>query len=99
MGCNCIKCRAELAVVVPDDVYRLLAVRRGFQQLLSNPELRRMSSDVEVNDPPRMQFDDEEDVKVPKDKIDNRGEITCLDLREIIERYAKLFLKLSEFLD
>jgi len=69
-------CRAELAIVVADDVFGFLPIGRGFSKLLSNPELRWMSSDVEVNDPPRMQFDDKEDIEMPKDKVDHRHEIT-----------------------
>jgi len=54
---------AVLGVVVEDEKFDWRLVRKGFSQLLHDPDARRVTRDVEMENTPPIMTDDKEDVK------------------------------------
>ena len=63
---------AELAIVVADQIPRMLSKRSSFAQLLSDPGIGGMPCHADVNHPSRAEFNDEKGIQLPEGNVDNR---------------------------
>jgi hypothetical protein len=54
----------------------MLAKRRGLPQLLGKPSIGWMTGNTDMHDAPRMMFDNEKGIELPKGSIDRWKEIT-----------------------
>ncbi len=81
--------RPVFAVVVADEVPRMLPERRGLAQLLGDPGIRRAARDADVDDPPRAERDHEERVHRPEAEIRDGEEIAGPDVRGVVAQEGR----------
>lgn len=74
----------ELAVIVPDQIFRHLSVRRCLPELLSYPPIGWRSCHAEVDYPARAKLYDKEDEEGPKEQVVYWQEIACPHLVSMV---------------
>ena len=83
-GGDCRKSRPILAVPIIDEVLRRLSPGCGFAQLLSDPDIGWVRRHRVMDEVSRLNLDDYEDVKRPKQEVMDDGEIAGPDLPSVI---------------
>ena len=59
----------ECAIIIPDQIFWGLPIRRGLPQLLRDPGIGGRAGHIDMNHPPRLQFDEEKGKKRTEEKI------------------------------
>ena len=59
----------KLAIIIPDEVLRLLAIGGGLPKLLCGPSVGRISCDADVDHSASFQFDNEEGKQRAKEEV------------------------------
>ena len=67
-----------------NEIPGMFTPRGGFAQLLGDPLIRRGTCHRNVDDPARVQFDDNENVDGSEEQIVGRGEVTTPDLPGVV---------------
>jgi hypothetical protein len=69
-GCrHTSKARPKFVVVISDQIFRCLSIRRGFSQLLRHPGIGRRACHAHMDHLARLQFDEEEGTERSKEEI------------------------------
>ncbi len=66
----------EFAIIIPDQIFGYLPIRRCLPQLLRDPEIGRRSRHVHMDYLPRLQFDDEKGKQRTEAEIGHLQKIT-----------------------
>jgi len=67
--CHARKILPEFAIIIPDQIFWGLPIRRGLPQLLRDPGIGGRAGHIYMNHPPRLQFDEEKGKKRTEEKI------------------------------
>src|SRR5215471_903385 len=63
---------SKFGIVISNEIFRCLPIRRGFSQLVRRPSVGGSSCHADMDHPSRLQFDDEEGKEWPKEKVSHR---------------------------
>ena len=69
--CCCHSCKMlpEFAIIIPDQIFWGLSIRSGLPQLLRDPGIGGRACHIDMDDLPRLQFDDEEGKERTEEEI------------------------------
>ena len=77
---NASEVLSEFAIVVAEQIARVLSKRSSFAQLLSDPGISGMPGHTDVNHPSRTEFNDEKGIQLTEGNVANRQKIARPDL-------------------
>ena len=75
---------SKLPIIITNEILRRLSIGSGLSQLLGGPSVGRRSRHTDVDDFPRLQFDEEKRKERSKEEIGDLEEITGPDFSGMI---------------